>query len=30
VSSGLTGKESIIVGDALKEVKAGDRVTTGQ
>jgi len=29
VSSGLTGKESIIIGDALKNIKPGDRVTSG-
>jgi HlyD family secretion protein len=30
VSSGLTGSESIIIGDTLKELKVGDRVEVGQ
>jgi HlyD family secretion protein len=30
VSSGLTGSESIIIGDTLKDLKVGDRVEVGQ
>jgi hypothetical protein len=30
VSTGLTGSESIIVGDNLDELKIGDRVEIGQ
>jgi len=30
VSSGLSGSESIIIGDTLKQLKAGDRVEVGQ
>jgi HlyD family secretion protein len=30
VSSGLSGNESIIIGDELKQLKAGDRVQIGQ
>jgi HlyD family secretion protein len=30
VSSGLSGSESIIIGDTLNELKVGDRVVVGQ
>ena len=30
VLSGLSGNESIIIGDAVKELKAGDRVEVRQ
>jgi histidinol phosphatase-like enzyme len=30
VSSGVSGSESIIIGDNLKDLKVGDRVEVGQ
>jgi len=30
VLNGLTGNESIIIGDALQQLKAGDRVEVGR
>jgi hypothetical protein len=30
VSSGLSGSESVILGDALSQLKAGDRVEVSQ